>query len=310
MWIVATVWAGGCDSASKDSGGEGEFYVVADDLDAGALLGAWTEGDELLCVGGTPGSGPGVIAHLNGEDLSLETVGDRTLWWIAGDDAGVWYAVGEAGTILREEAGVRTVESVPTAATLFGVEVEGTDVIAVGGSFTSEGSSGEVWRRRDGAWSLLAGDLPGAAFKVWDGWIVGDNAVFRLEGDELLPVDAEPGRLLTVRGRADDDVWAVGGTNAPDLRHWNGTSWAAVDPGPISQGLSGVWTAPGEDLFVAGNYGTAAFYHGDQWVEAEFVTSADLHAAWRFGDRPIWVGGDLFGGGGSAVILGYRSIGG
>lgn len=243
----------GC--TTEDSAGPSgpAFSIVADDLPVPALLAAWSEGDEALFVGGTPGSGPGSIVHDDGESLCAETVTERTLWWIAGDSAGTWYAVGEAGTILRESGGVRTREDIPTEATLFGVEVSGSDVIAVGGRFSTSGSEGEVWRRRDGTWSLLAGALPGAAFKVWNGWIVGDGVAYRLDGDTLAEAGLGDSRLLTVRGRAEDDVWAVGGLGAPEAFHWDGAAWTAMDVSGLGQPLNGVWTAPGEDVFVAGN---------------------------------------------------------
>lgn len=308
-WLIATLPLGLAPGCSTDDTAEPSgpgFSVVADDLSVPALLAAWTEGDEALFVGGTPGSGPGAIVHDDGDGLCTETVTERTLWWIAGDGAGTWYAVGEAGTILRDSGGARTREDIPTDATLFGVAVSGDDVIAVGGRFSTSGSEGEVWRRRDGTWSLLAGALPGAAFKVWDGWIVGDGVVYRLEGDTLTPMDAGGARLLTVRGRADDDVWAVGGLGAPELRHWGGTTWDEVDASGLGQPLNGVWTAPGEDVYVAGNYLTAAFFDGDTWTQSELFGAGDFHAVWKFNGEPLWVGGDMYGtGSSSGTILRY-----
>ena len=68
--------------------------------------------------------------------------------------------------------------------------------------------SGQVWRKRKGSWELHSGDLENLVFKVWNGWFVGDRVSWRLEGDELVPIDNGE-RLLTVRGRAADEVFAV-----------------------------------------------------------------------------------------------------
>lgn len=308
-WLTAPLTAAltlGCTTEDTAEPAGPSFSIVADDLPVPALLAAWTEGDEALFVGGTPGSGPGWIVHHDGDSLCSETVTERTLWWIAGDGAGTWYAVGEAGTVLRESGGTRTREDIPTDATLFGVEVSGSDVIAVGGRFSTSGSEGEVWRRRDGTWSLLAGALPGAAFKVWNGWIVGDGVVYRLDGDTLTEAGVGDSRLLTVRGRADDDVWAVGGLGAPEAWHWNGSAWAAVDVSGLGQPLNGVWTAPGEDVFVAGNYLTAAFFDGATWTQSALFGAGDFHAVWQFEGEPLWVGGDMYGTGSSqGTILRY-----
>ncbi|MFZ5475428.1 MAG: hypothetical protein ACOZNI_01525 [Myxococcota bacterium] len=291
----------GCAGEPPDPGPT--FSTLADSIEEGPLYAAWSDGDVLLAVGGR--GEVGTLARWDGEGLCVDVVADRALWWIHGPREGEWLAVGERGAVLHEIDGERVREDVPTDATLFGTWVDGDVAWAVGGAFSADGSTGEVWVRRDGAWSALATDLPAAAFKVWDGWIVGDGAAWRLDGDTLVPVDAGGGRLLTVRGRADDDVWAVGGGTSATVRRWDGEAWSDVDATALGQPLAGVWTGPGEDVWVAGNFGTAAVLRDDGW---EIAPPADphWHAAWRHGDETFWVGGDLFGTrDGAGAILRY-----
>ncbi len=272
------------------------FTLVADGIAAGPLLAAWSDGDALRMVGGRPGGDDGVIARYEGGALDVETgVADRTLWWIHGPRAGEWYAVGEGGRIVHETDGVRVREDLPTTATLFGVWAGGDEVWAVGGTVDAEGTTGEIWVRREGVWTAFAMDLPGAVFKVWEGWFVGDGHAWRIVDGAL--VEVGPGeRLVTVRGRGEDDVWAVGGLAAPLVTRWDGAAWAEVDAEVLGQPLSGLWTAAGDDVYVAGNFGTAAILRGSTWeVPSVPPTDAHLHAVWRHGDDVFWVGGDLYG---------------
>jgi hypothetical protein len=146
-------------------------------------------------------------------------------------------------------------------------------------------------------------------FKVWDRWFVGDGLVLHLEGDLLVayppPDDA---KLLTVRGRSDGDVWAVGGSSGPVLLHWDGFAWETVevDLTCTSQPLNGVWTAPGEDVWIAGNTGAMARYDGEQWYCARPpVTFEHFHAVWQHDDEMWWAGGNLFSSGNNYGTIGH-----
>lgn len=153
---------------------------------------------------------------------------------------------------------------------------------------------GPLWS----VWSPFATDLPGVVFKVWDRWFVGAGYSWHLDGETLEEI-ALPGgeRLLTARGRADDDVWAVGGTAGPALLHWDGASWSAVDVDPrcTAQPLNGVWTAPGEDVWIAGNSGAMGRFDGTRW-ECVFppITGEHFHAVWQHAGEMFFVGGNLF----------------
>jgi len=276
--------------------GEPGVELLSDDLDGGVLLSAWSDGASLRMAGGHLGNGTGTLALLEGDVLCTEQdVTERALWWIHGSREGEWYAVGEAGTVLHEVDGVRTREDLPTDVTLFGVYDDGDAVWAVGGSFAGT-AHGEVWVRRDGTWSAVDEALPAVVFKVWDGWFVGDGAAWRLgEGDALQPLDLGGEKLLTVRGRGDDDVWAVGGYGQPAVMRGGASGWEPVSTEPMTQALNGVWTAPGERVWVAGMRGLTAWTDdGESWEQPELaVTTKDFHAAWKHGEHVYFVGGDL-----------------
>jgi len=292
--MLACLHDGGEESGG--TGGGPGFSVLAADIGGGALLSATDDGDGVLFSGGQIGGDEGILARYDGNSLCVERgVADRTLWWVNCDGQGEWYAVGEGGRVVHATPSGRSREDLPTTATLFGVYMDGDVVWAVGGSVTADGTVGEVWRRADGSWSQVLKDAPGAVFKVWAGWFVGDGVAYHLEDGVLVPVDAGGGHLLTVRGRAEDDVWAVGGLAMPQMVHWDGTSWSEVDTSALGQPLSGVWTAPGAPVAVAGNFGTVGVLQAGAWIQPTTPLTADhLHAAWGWGDELLFAGGNLF----------------
>ncbi len=280
------------------------WQLHADNVPGGYYLSTWSNGpDEALIVGGDQGTNSGVLAHYTNDTLCVEDMGTPVLWWIHGATPGDWYAVGAEGTIIHSVDGVRTDESVPSDATLFGVFDNGTDVYAVGSDVDTLPVVGEVWHRREGNWELLADDLPGLAFKVWEDWVIGDSFAYRITGTTLsgtpvteVPLPDGTPRLLTVRGRTTDEVWAVGGRATPVMLHYANDSWSDVTMDPLCTpgALNGVWTAPNDVIAVAGNGGIATILDGDEWTCADFpLTFRDFHAAWRHGDEMLYVGGNL-----------------
>ncbi len=184
----------GDSGTDSDSGTTGvdvpDFFLMADDLDSGMLLASWSDGDTMISVGGDLGSGPGTLTRYADGELCIEAdVHDRGLWWIHGPSDGEWYAVGFEGRILHSVDGERTVEDVDTEATLYGVWA-GDDGVVWAVGWTGTGTNeGEIWQRVDGTWSLHTGGLPGALFKVWDGWIVGDDQIYQWDGDTWVSHD-------------------------------------------------------------------------------------------------------------------------
>ncbi|MCH9684831.1 MAG: hypothetical protein K0V04_25575 [Deltaproteobacteria bacterium] len=307
LYALGLLALGACRTTDPDDGPQ--WVEVAPAIDGGVLLAAAALGQDLVFVGGdlssqpgvTPG-GPGYIVRLRDGALCREDdVSDNTLWWIAASSDDEWYAVGEAGTILHERQGERTDESVQTEAVLYGIFDQGQRVVAVGGDVWNS-NHGEVWLRdAGGSWSALATDLPGVVFKVWDRWLVGDGVAWTLEGDTLVEhFPPDQARLLTVHGRASDDVWAVGGSQQPVLLHWTGSAWESIDVDPrcFSSGLNGVWVSPQGEVWLAGFFGGIGMYRDGTWECPERgVTSQHFHAVVGHQDSRFFAGGDLFGAG-------------
>ena len=283
----------GCKDTDTETGTpstEPTWSLIADGVGTGVFLSAHTDGDVLRIVGGDTAGGPGVIASITDGQLCVEEAPGRALWWIHGASEGDWYAVGEAGTILHSSSGTLTDESIDTKSTLYGVFDDGTRVWAVGGL---PGVSGEIWLRQDGAWSLFADGLDGAVFKVWEDWFVSESTSWHLEGEKLVEYPTDE-RLLTVRGRSESDVWAVGGSTTARVMHFDGTAWSQEDATGLGQPLNGVWTAPEQPVFIAGNFGTSAYNDGSGWVMPDWpVTSEHFHAVWWHDDAAWFLGGNL-----------------
>jgi len=296
----------GCkDSPSDDTGAStSPWGLVADGFSPGAMLSIWASSEEevLFVGGGLRGVGPGVLARYRPADATLcwqTLLEDKALWWIHGTDAENWYAVGEKGSILHytKDGGIAD-ESVDTEANFYGVWVEQDSVWAVGGFIGgSPTGSGEIWKKDDSGWSLFAEALPGTVFKAWNGYFVGTHVAYRLSDEGALE-DIPPGshKLLTLRGRSDEDIWAVGGRQSAKVQHFDGNEWRSIQTAGLSLPLMGVWTAPGESVWVSGMNGVQAYSedNGENWNIPDFpLTSSSFHAVMAHGDEVLFAGGNL-----------------
>ena len=241
--------------------------------------------------------GSRVLAEYRPEEDALcwsEIVDDRALWWIHGPAEGEWYAVGELGAVVHSVDGELSREDVPTEATLYGVWAGDGEVWAVGGTVATD--EGEIWRKADGAWSLFAGGLPGVVFKVWKRWMVGNEAGWYRAGEtaETLEARHPQERLLTVRGESEEDAWAVGGSFSSVVLRWREDAWEEQETAGLGQPLNGVWTAPGETVWVAGMSGSQAYLEDGAWKIPDFpLTGEHYHAVWKHGDEALFLGGNL-----------------
>jgi len=284
---------GGADSAPPTD--PLTWAMGLEEADGGVMLGAFTAGDEMIVVGGQLNDGTGTIWHLRDDGWCVEEEAvDAPLWWTHGRSDTDFYMVGERGRIVHEVDGVRTREDVPTDMKLFGVYDDGTDVWAVGGDIFT--NTGEIWRKQGGTWALET-TTPGLAFKVWENWFIGDGFVWRFDGStfEDLTPEGEP-RLTTIRGRGPDDVYVVGGLQVAVIYHWDGTAWQDIDLDPVctSGAFNGVYTAPGEDVFVSGMFGVATSWDGEGWSCSERpLTAQHFHAVWHHQSAWWALGGNL-----------------
>ena len=278
--------------------------ILADEIGAGSLLSAWTSGSQTHMVGGDMHGGPGLRVAYDGSDLCIEAdITERALWWIHGDRDGRWVAVGEAGTVLLEEDGTRTRLDIPSEATFYGVWLTADSITAVGGTVGS--GVGEVWRHDGEEWSAIATDLPGIAFKIWNGWIVGQNVSYQLNEDGSLEDFGDAGRLLTVRGDGSI-VTAVGGVASSLIMQHDGAEWTELSSAGLGQPLNGVWTDTGEDIWVAGNFGTTARIEDGAINSPDWpVTSHHFHAVWPHStDEMLFMGGNFMSSGANFATIG------
>jgi hypothetical protein len=212
---------------------EPPVVVLADGVEGGAFLSGAVVGDEVLVLGGSVNGGAGLVGHLDGERLCIEaSPTPHAMWWgvATGDDE--WWAVGEYGAVLHEVGGVREEGVIDPDVSFFGVYADegglwavGTDVVAMTG--------GAIWRYAGGAWSPALTGIPGPMLKGWGGWFVGDHPLYHLEDGALVDRTLDPPqRLVTVTGRAEDDVWAVGGGGDSAVWRWDGAAWATEPTDP------------------------------------------------------------------------------
>ncbi len=307
-WVVCAGLLSGCpDStpAAPDAGPAPRTWTVAQEHLPGAILSLWGSSPTDIFAAGGPLSvdgGSAFVVHFDGTSWQPMTLTGTTLWWIFGFGPNDVWATGEHGIILHYDGTAWTAVEAPTHTyTLWGIwGISPTDMWAVGG--VSAGGAPSVIRHYDGTtWTDVTGPTMSDElfFKVWgtatdDVWIVGTRgAALHWDGSAWTrTTTGTTGRLLTARGRARDDVYAVGGLGTPIVIHWDGMAWSPVDVAPLG-GLMGVWTATGHGVAVSGARGILVADDGHGWMEAADPTPTDLclHAVWGDGTGRLYAGG-------------------
>ena len=181
---------------------------------------------------------------------------------------------------------------------------------------------GDVVLRYDGtSWTQV--DVPplldnptqtGSLFKVWgsgpaDVWVVGGSTTFYHWDGSTWTAHETPamsGPFFTVAGRSADDVWAIGGLALPELLHWDGSTWESVEmPEWAPPNMPGLWTAPGESVYVAGMAGYTARLDPDgNWEEGDQFTPQMLHGITGDGQGNLYAcGGNI-----ASVLDDYQGV--
>jgi len=309
--IVSATLISSCGKGDDTGEISSPWSILADEVGEGVLLSAWSNGSEVLMVGGgMDGDGPGVIAHYNpnlGTICTETAVDDRAIWWIHGVEEDNWYAVGEGGMVIHSENGVRTREDVESDSTLYGVwAADNGDVWAVGGTVGNAEfpkGLGEIWHRDADTeeWVVWVDELPGTIYKVWNGWFVGNEVAYFIDPDDKSVFedrDLGPHRILTVRGHNQDEVWAVGGAFSATILSYAGGAWVEEPTDGLNLPLNGIWTAPDEDIWVTGMSGTMGVWSlEDEAMETPSypLTMEHFHAVWKHNDEVLFMGGNLLG---------------
>lgn len=272
----------------------------------GAFLSVWgPSADDVWAVGGQPGTG--VAWHRGAEGWARAEVPEGPLLnWVFGVDDELWI-VGNDGRALRRVGGG------PFEATSTGVEhplwgVWGAardDVWTVGGDAARTEDPDPVLLHWDGAaWTrveipALDRKLP-ALFKVWGTsasqvFAVGSNGVvLRYDGAGWTQTLTGTARdLISLWGRAADDVVAVGGRAVGVVARWDGAAWTSQTF--RTPGLNGVWMAPDGVATLVGDRGYLLRLAPGGEPERESVAARELlHGVWGDGaGYRVAVGGSL-----------------
>jgi hypothetical protein len=103
--------------------------------------------------------------------------------------------------------------------------------------------------------------------------------------------------LLTVAGRAPNDVYAVGGLGIAAALHYDGAAWSPVAGLDVTDasGLTGVSVTAAGDVSITGYEGAKYRTANGKWVDDSLTgTQADLHGTWLAGPDDLFaVGGNL-----------------
>lgn len=118
----------------------------------------------------------------------------------------------------------------------------------------------------------------------------------------------EDGALLSVWGRAPDDVWVAGGQSDRGLiLHGDGANWEVVDveANRLLWWIYGV----GEDIYAVGDGGLILYYDGETWEKVASGTDKQLFGVWGSSEDDVWiVGGGEDGEGGAIVLHGSHGV--
>lgn len=122
-----------------------------------------------------------------------------------------------------------------------------------------------------------------------------DAPGWQLVHDEL------PGALMSVWGTGADDVWTVGADagDGPTVLHYDGATWAELDPG-TSGDLWWVHGFAGGPVFMGGAGGTIVRYAGGSFEAMTTPGTATVFGIWGSSADDVWAVGGAEGGSGGA----------
>lgn len=290
--------------------------LLAAQYPPGALLSLWSGGPgDLWVVGGKQGASV-VLRHDGATWHREEPPVRQQLWWVHGFAGGPVFVCGAGGALARFDRGRgwTMLDSGHPHTVFYGVwGATESDIWVVGGpDFATASPEGDIVLRGDGTTfarvRVPALDAKPASaqkdlFKVWgsssrDVFVVGGSGVIlHFDGQTWTRQDGGAGNepIFTVAGRSAHDVYAVGGQGAPTLLRYDGRIWTRVElPASAPPGLQGVWTAPGQPVWISGYRGFLAAWHGGRdWRVAPAPTSMSYHAVLGHRGGVLAAGGNI-----------------
>lgn len=199
MLLALLLACPGPDDTADTGEPEAPWQLVGENL-PGAVLSVWgTAATDVWVVGADPGSGP-MVLHLHDDAWeALDGFGTGDLWWVHGDDSGVWLA-GAGGRVFHDPGTGWESWTLDAATTWYGLWGPGDGTAwVVGGDPTQSTDAAAMWHYDGAEWAEV-----------------------------VLPAEAAAKfALFKVHGNAADDVWAVGSGGV--AVHWDGTAWSWID---------------------------------------------------------------------------------
>jgi hypothetical protein len=250
----------------------------------------------------------GIVATKSGavwEGKSSGTSKHLTDVWV--HDAGLAYAVGLAGTLLRLDGKTWTTLPSPVA---------NVDWLAVWGSDPNDvylsGKGGFVARFNGEGWSMLATPVTGTMRDVWgfsatDVWAVGEKGgIFHTTGGPWVRVPIDPfeipdqpaylveSDLYAIWGSGPADIWAAGAPDAQNhgvLVHYDGKSWKYVQAmKDETRTFRAIWGWGKDSALFAGNQGMIYRFDGKSFQALDSGQVATFFAICGWGKDALLVG--------------------
>ena len=283
------------------------WTLTAEDLVDGTLNAAWSFGDELIVVGGTPGNAA-VLWLRDGVWTRDDVPHYHMLWWVHGITPNDVWAVGEGGAALHYLDGEWTRQDLDTTAALAGVwGASSDDIWIVGGRPKLPDFPPMAWRIINGEPQEV--DLPdsggGALLKVWgddDGtiYMVGQQGKFLVidESGAHFEPSGITDNIVTVIGGPDGNVYAVGGAAQGAIFRYDGSELKRIETEEPLPGLMGITFDPEGGLWVAGRNGYIArsSNFGVSFDDADVPTLDAFHGITIHQQSVLGLGGNLLSG--------------
>lgn len=277
--------------------GEVNWQPAFDASDMGAFYSVWGGcHDDVWAVGGQPDEG--VAMRFDGSGwASVEPPAGPVIHWVHGVGE-TKLLVGDGGRALRYDGGTfETLDSgveVPLwGAYLFAED----DAWAVGGDPTSPSDGGVILHWDGTGWTPTATDA--VMFKIWGPrpdflFAIGvGGAILHWDGSSWTAMESGTQEdLISLWGRADDDIVAIGGRGVGVGVRWDGSGWTPFEL--LTPGMSGGWMAGDGVVTAGGSRGTLARIEGTDVEIEDTGTMHLLHGVYGFDGGPRFaVGGSL-----------------